>query len=195
MSTSIACRQQERRISSSSRSEVMERNRDDDWRAPQVNTATAGSLPPGGSTAGCAARSGRRESGRSALALGRGRPRTRVARGGRARNRIRARSCRCIPPRRGLRARVVTGREAVLEHELGIAPPAPGRPGRGRTAPYLPAISVPFGRSDLLQLLLDASFCFVLGLFNLNTLFSYRNNEAAPCVKYFLLVYYEGSII
>jgi len=142
----------------------MERNRDDDWRAPQVNTATAGSLPPGGSTAGCAARSGRRESGRSALALGRGRPRTRVARGGRARNRIRARSCRCIPPRRGLRARVVTGREAVLERGLGIAP---GRPGRGRTAPYLPAtnlISVPFGRSDLLQLLLDASFCFVSGL-------------------------------
>ena len=102
----------------------MERNRNDDRRAPQVNTATAGSLPPGGATAGCAARSGRRESGRSALALGRGRPRTRVARGGRARNRIRARSCRCIPPRRGLRARVVTGREAVLEHELGIAPSA-----------------------------------------------------------------------
>ena len=142
----------------------MERNRDDDWRAPQVNTATAGSLPPGGATAGCAARSGR--------------PRTRVGReagaaprAGRSGSEQDPREIlqgrRCIPPRRGLRARVVTGREAVLEHELGIAPPAPGRPGRGRTAPYLPAtnlISVPFGRSDLLQLLLDASFCFVSGL-------------------------------
>lgn len=116
------------------------------------------------------------------------------ARGGRARNRIRARSCSRARAGASLLAeehgwvsdrasRTAGGSVGTRTRKRTTRTRTAGRPGQGRTAPYLPRGPPDLG-PYLLQLLLEDSFCFVLGLLSEPFFFFLRANEAETCVKY-----------